>query len=232
MTALLPNLRYERKFLAERMSLAEVLAVVRRHRAMFREPYPPRIVNNIYLDSPVLGDYYDHVQGVANRTKLRIRWYGPCGTTLDAPVLEHKIKRGAVGGKLAHPLPSIRLDGKEPHSVIQAVSNCPQAPDGLGAVASGRMPSLVNRYQRRYFVSADGRFRLTVDWDLHFADFRRFAADGTSRRADFAVIIELKYPTSCAGGAAAAMANALPFRLARCSKYVLGINRLSSGALV
>ncbi len=231
MTTVPSNLRYERKFLAERMTPAEVLHIVRRHPAMFREPYPPRSVNNVYLDTPALGDYHDHVRGVANRAKLRIRWYGPSGVTLDEPVLEHKLKRGLVGGKVSHPLPLIRLAAGEPLSVTDAVRNCPEAPATLRAAARSRIPSLVNRYQRRYFVSADGHFRLTVDWDLQFADFRRFAAGGPFSAADFAVIIELKYSPACAGSAAAVVANSLPFRLARCSKYVLGIERLSRGTL-
>ncbi len=220
-----------RKFLAGRMSPAEVLGFVRRHPAMFREPYPPRGVNNIYLDLPALGDYHDHVQGVANRAKMRIRWYGPCGVTLDEPVLEHKIKRGIVGGKVSHPLPTLHLKADEPLGVIEAIRNCPEAPARLRVVGDGRIPSLVNRYQRRYFVSADGHFRLTVDWDLQFADFRRFASNETLFSADFAVIIELKYPPSYDDSAAAAVANMLPFRLTRCSKYVLGIEYLSCGRL-
>ncbi len=226
-----PNPRYERKFLAGRMSPAEVLGMVRRHPALFREPYPPRSVNNIYLDSPVLGDYHDHIQGVAHRAKMRIRWYGPCGVTLDEPVLEHKIKRGLVGGKVSHPLPTLHLRADEPLGVIEAIRNCPEAPGMLRAVGGSRIPALVNRYQRRYFVSGDGHFRLTVDWDLQFADFRRFAANGALYSADSAVIIELKYPPSHADSAAAAVANSLPFRLARCSKYVLGIEHLSCGRL-
>ena len=110
MTPFPPNLRYERKFLAGRLSLAEVLALVRRHPALFREAYPPRSVNNIYLDSPALRDYHDHIQGVACRSKTRIRWYGSCGVSVERPVLERKIKQGAVGGKLSHPLPAMAWD--------------------------------------------------------------------------------------------------------------------------
>jgi len=93
------------------------------------------------------------------------------------------------------------------------------------------MPTLVNRYQRRYYVSADGSFRLTVDWDLQFSGFARFAADGSFSAAGPSVILELKYAPRHADLAADAVSNALPFRLARCSKYVLGVQRITSGAL-
>ncbi len=55
MAPLLPNPRYEKKFIARGFTLAEVLARIRLHPSAFREAYPPRIVNNIYLDSPSRG---------------------------------------------------------------------------------------------------------------------------------------------------------------------------------
>src|SRR5437879_6346363 len=99
------NPRYERKFLPQEFALAEVLTLVRRHPAMFREVYPPRFVNNIYLDSPGRSDYHDHVAGVPNRSKTRVRWYGAPSGHIAMPVLEQKVKHGHVGGKLSHGLP-------------------------------------------------------------------------------------------------------------------------------
>ena len=45
----------------------------------------------------------------------------------------------------------------------------------LRTAAGLLVPALVNRYQRRYYVSADGSYRLTVDWGLQFARLVRFA---------------------------------------------------------
>jgi hypothetical protein len=89
-------------------------------------------------------------------------------------------------------------------------------------------PSLLNRYQRHYFQSADGRFRLTVDSDLQFAAARQAQGMGVSFCPPAApVVIELKFGLAEAEYAAPAT-NALPFRLARCSKYVLGVARLAA----
>ncbi|HWH71058.1 MAG TPA: VTC domain-containing protein, partial [Candidatus Sulfotelmatobacter sp.] len=107
MQAALPNLRYERKFVAEGFTPAEVLARVRRHPGAFREVYPPRVVNNVYLDSPSRRDYYDHINGAANRTKTRVRWYGPQFESAERPTLERKLKRGLVSGKAGHALPKL-----------------------------------------------------------------------------------------------------------------------------
>jgi hypothetical protein len=225
------NLRHERKFTPYAMSLPDVLALIRRHSALFREVYPPRSVNNVYLDSPALGDYHDHVQGVAVRAKTRVRWYGSCSIALDQPALEHKIKRGPVGGKIGCRLPSLQLAADRPHEIVKTIRNCADVPAMLRAVGAVRLPSLVNRYRRRYYLSADGRFRLTVDWGLQVVGFRRFLAGEAFSAAGPAVIVELKYATCDAGPDAAAVANAFPFRLIRCSKYVLGIERLATGPL-
>lgn len=89
-------------------------------------------------------------------------------------------------------------------------------------------PSLLNHYQRCYFQSADGRFRLTVDSGLQFAAARQAQGMGVTFCSPAApVVIELKFGLAEAEYAAP-VTNALPFRLARCSKYVLGINALAA----
>ena len=70
------DLRHERKLLPAGYALPEVLALIRQHPSGFHEVYPPRWVNNLYLDSHSLDDYHDHVTGLAERSKSRIRWYG------------------------------------------------------------------------------------------------------------------------------------------------------------
>jgi len=226
MTMLPPNPRYERKFLAYGLSLAEVWVAVRRHPAMFREIYPARAVNNIYLDSSGLRDYFSHVSGAASRVKTRIRWYGQLNGHIEKPTLERKIKRGLVGGKVAHPLPALFLNGCVARRVLDSVLDRAEMPEVLRWALREMHPCLLNRYQRQYWLSADGRFRLTVDSDLQFFGVRTGTVAATaSRPRNPAVIIELKFDPRHAEYAGL-VTNALPFRLARCSKYVLGVESL------
>lgn len=222
--------RYERKFIARGISLAEVLAMVRRHPAHFREVYPPRAINNLYLDSPGLKDYHDHVCGAANRLKTRIRWYGPLHGRVLQPTLEQKLKRGQVSRKLSRSLPPLHVNGGLPRTALEAALDSAGLPDRLRAGLRQLEPALVNRYQRRYYESADHRLRLTVDSDLEFLAPSRAAntvwQPVAGRPHD--VILELKYAPDHAD-AAAAVTNHLPFRMERCSKYVLGIEQLRRG---
>lgn len=226
MIPMLPNPRYEWKFVADGLVLAEVLALIRRHPAAFREAYPARFVNNIYLDSHGRSDYYDNIVGVANRSKTRVRWYGPPSGQIAKPVLERKLKRGLISGKLTHALPGFAVNGGPIQPLLKAVFHAALLPERLRSDLCQLEPSLFNRYRRYYFLSADGRFRLTVDTDLQFG--RASASNGLrATLTPFArtLILELKFGATEAEQADR-VTNSLPFRLARYSKYVLGIGRL------
>jgi len=228
MSLLPPNPRYERKFVTDALTLHDVLALVRRHPAAFRETYPARSVNNLYLDTPDFGNYLDHVNGVAHRTKTRIRWYGAWCGRIAAPTLERKLKRGLVSGKISHTLSPVAINGSVSRPELEAAFDSANLPERARSALHYLQPSLLNRYQRHYFESADHRFRLTVDSDLQFAAARPTHGTGVAFCAPAAtVVIELKFGLAEAD-AAARVTNVLPFRLARCSKYVLGINRLAA----
>ena len=227
MIPLPPNPRFERKFLAEGLGLAEVLALVRRHPAAFREVYPPRGINSLYLDSPDLRDYRDHVNGIALRAKTRIRWYGPWAGHIEAPSLERKFKHAHVSGKASHRLPPLAMSGHAWSPGLEAAFDSADLPLLTRAALRHLQPSLLNRYERHYFRSADGRFCVTVDSGLQFAPARQAQGLGICFGPPTALlIIELKFGLGEAEDAAT-VTNALPFRLARCSKYVLGINALA-----
>ena len=228
MTTLPSNPRYERKFVTDRLALSEVLAVVRRHPAGFRETYPTRSVNNLYLDSPEFSDYRDHVNGVAHRTKTRLRWYGVWSGCIASPTLEHKLKCALVSGKASHRLPPLSMNGHVSKPELEAAFDSANLPALARSALHHLQPSLLNRYQRHYFQSADGHFRLTVDSGLQFAAARRAQGMGVSFCPPAAiVVVELKYGLAEAEYAAP-VTNALPFRLARCSKYVVGITSLAA----
>ncbi|HOB97222.1 MAG TPA: VTC domain-containing protein [Verrucomicrobiota bacterium] len=222
----LANARFERKFLPSGLSVAETIALVRRHPALFREPYPERVVNNVYFDTPDLRHFHDHVGGTARRFKVRIRWYGDFGGAIAQPRLEFKLRRGTVSGKEGYPFPPFELNGHFPRGVLEAAWHGDALPEQARLRLHGVQAVLGNRYRRRYFCTADGAVRLTVDWGLEFIDLRGVRASLRPLSGqDHGVIVEVKYADACAADAAAVTA-CFPFRLVRCSKYVLGVQRL------
>ena len=220
-----PNARYERKFIADGFALPEVLALVRRHGAVFREAFPPRIVNNLYLDSPDLRDYRDHINGVARRSKTRVRWYGVGNDATASPVLERKLKYGLVSAKVSYPLPTMKA--AVAGSALPELFDCADLPPLTRSSLRHQLPCLFNRYRRHYFQTADARFRVTVDSNLQFADAsRNHGSQPYFGPPAPTLVLELKFGLADAD-AASMVTNALPFRLSRCSKYVLGLNRLA-----
>ncbi len=223
MAASLPNPRYERKFVIQGLSLAEILAIVRRHPSAFREAFPPRMVNNVYLDSPPLNDFHDHVNGIGKRSKTRVRWYGTWEGNIEKPVLERKLKWGLLGGKTASALPPIHLNGEGVRPPLGRAFANADLPESTRARLPFLKPTLCNRYRRHYFVSADGCFRLTVDSDLAFG-----APGPRAPQPDQAfgepVVLELKFAPE-QSEKVEVVTNAFPFRMRRCSKYVMGIER-------
>jgi len=222
-----PPLRYERKFIPRGHTLGEVFAIIRKHPALFHETYQARAINNIYFDTPGMGDYQDHVNGAADRTKTRIRWYGPLLTHTERPVLETKNKRGLVGRKHGYELPSFRFDGDTLRPDLQVLFDRAKMPGAVRAQLLHRHPTLVNRYYRRYFLSADRLFRLTVDSEMEFHRICTIAGElSPAAPCVPPVVIELKYGLSAADRAAS-ITNYIPFRVERCSKYIIGLQSTS-----
>ena len=90
------------------------------------------------------------------------------------------------------------------------------------------VPVLLNRYQRDYFGSSDGRLRLTVDRRQRYSAFRRVGGGAPTVWLHLdEVVLELKYAVGDDELAAHAT-QAFPFRLARQSKYVRGVDMITS----
>ena len=226
MNTVTEEFRHERKLLPAGYALQDVLALIHQHPAGFHEPYPPRWVNNVYLDSHGLDDFHDHVTGLAIRSKSRIRWYGDLRGSIPKPIFEQKLKRGTVSEKRSYAVPPMALNGNLDEAQLRDLLGEFETQNPLHRCLEYRHPCLINRYHRHYFLSGDGRIRLTVDSDLLF-----YTPDNTATALaspapdDFAVVIELKYAPE-ESDYAADIANWFPCRVVRCSKYVLGIEAI------
>lgn len=208
-----PELRYERKFRVEGCSLAEVLQLIKLHPAGFKTLYPERQINNIYFDTPDLVTYRENVNGQQYRKKYRVRWYGETKGQNSTPQFETKIKAAEVGTKEIHPVEGFDLVN---------ISGVTAAVNRQTLYARQLIPSLLNAYQRAYFISHDKRFRLTVDWDLRYHNLRVHPNFHRFLTRDAAIILELKYAREDDTDATW-LVQKLPFRQSKHSKYVQGL---------
>lgn len=218
-------MRYELKILFSPGAQSEILHRLASSSWMLREIYHQRQVNNIYFDTLEYSDYLASVNGRDFRKKFRLRWYGPLYGPAD-PTLEMKYKRGWEGGKHSCPLPSFFLETLDIHPYFQDLRQklpqfSPEDQAVLGELLS-RNPVLVNCYQRRYFLSANEKFRLTLDEEMSFYDYFHCQNQGGPVSQDPKVLLEVKfdpqdYPE------AILLLDELQYRVHKNSKYVNGM---------
>ncbi len=221
------NYRYERKFVVPTtFSTTEIEQSIKQNTFLFREVFYQRKINNIYFDTENYNDYFDNVLGVSNRKKIRIRWYGDTFGEIKNPVLEIKIKKGVVGDKWSYKLQPFTLNESFSNKTIQQVFKNSGLPLPILESVKHVFPTLLNSYERKYYLSANNKFRVTMDFDLLYykinRNFNKFFAKPAT---DINKIVELKYGLE-SDNMASAVSTQFPFRLSKNSKYVNGINTI------
>lgn len=208
-------MRYERKYRLEGVSVPAIRQLLRLHPAAFRTQFPDRQVNNIYFDTPVLTTFHQNAAGEEVRKKFRVRWYGTDLHATGKPRLEIKYKQSELGGKQVWPLTTFDLDdlrglSEQVHHILQ------HQPAGF------LQPTLLNSYSRSYLISHDGRFRLTIDYDLRYHSLLKSPRFRCYHVQDAAIVLEIKYEAEDDADVGH-LTQQLPFRQSRHSKYVNGL---------
>lgn len=220
-----PEFRYERKFLIEDLNQNQVESIIKIHPALFNEIYYERYINNIYLDSPNMQSYLDNVDGISDRLKTRIRWYGEMQGQINNPSLEFKIKSSYCIKKTSYSLDKFIIDDNLSSQIIKDAFNSSDLPDNVRAELLSLTPMIMNRYRRKYFLSACGNFRLTIDSSMDFYKFNQLSngfIPSTREKSKNHIVVELKYPVE-KDTEASKLAALFPFRMTKNSKYVNGI---------
>jgi hypothetical protein len=214
--------RRERKFPLAPFSTAEALALLRLHPACFRRAFPERTVNSLYLDGFGRACALEALEGVSRRRKLRIRWYGELFGPVERPRLELKLKRGYLGSKLVRPLAPFVVGPAFATAQAQALFDRADLGPALRLAVKGSRLSAVVSFRRAYFVSADGRFRATLDHELRAAPLDGRFGVFPPPLAGPSPLIELKYDAAHEEDAAALCAW-FPSRATANSKYLVAL---------
>ncbi|PIE86343.1 MAG: hypothetical protein CSA05_01085 [Bacteroidia bacterium] len=219
------NKRYERKFVVDSIPKETIELIIKQHRACFSQIYQERSINNIYLDTHNFMFYLDNNFGKGQRKKVRIRWYGDMLGKIAKPVLEFKIKLGAVGDKLSFRLKPFDVNRNFTKEHLRKVFLESDLPAWVIEDVLPLEPKLLNKYSRKYFLSADKNFRTTIDFNLQYFQIGKynncFIKGATDEKG---TIVELKYKYD-KDNLAELISNGFPFRLTKSSKYVNGIEK-------
>ncbi len=217
--------RYEKKFVIRELEDYEIEKIIKQHPVAFSEIFYKRRVNNIYFDSMDMDYYNDNLSGTSDRLKIRIRWYGRLFGEIK-PLLELKIKRNELGRKISFPLKPFKFDREFSLEFFKKVLDKSDIQKWIVEEFKTHYPSLLNCYDRKYFISADKKYRATIDTNMKFFRIKNrnnlFLERINEKNTK---ILELKY----AGKdykKAEHITQHLPFRVSRSSKYISGINVL------
>ena len=209
-------MRYERKYKIEGLTVHQIIQILILNPIGLKPLYEPRQINNIYFDTEAFSSFKNNVDGIAQRKKYRVRWYGNLESSVQAPRLEIKTRNNELGDKISYDLKPFSLD--DISDLIKEVNtNCPEAGRNLQA-------KLFNSYYRYYFVSPDAKFRITLDTDLEYSPILNSNLKKNHFYKDHqSLILELKYD-SIYDDQVDEILRFIPFRRTKNSKYVSGVD--------
>ena len=190
-------LRQEKKYF---ITVQDILAIEKKlEKAMLQDKYNGAqgyMIRSLYFDTPDDNDYYEKLDGIELRRKIRLRNYDPNG---DFAMLEMKQKQGELQKKRS--LRVMREDAQRliagEYSVLLRYDE-PFAAELYGLME--RMcyrPKTVVEYRRKAFVARENRIRVTFDsgisaTETHFDIFDTQLA--TAPVLDpFHAVLEVKY---------------------------------------
>lgn len=174
-------MRFERKYFVE--NLAESLNVKRylltESILKFHTAFPNRNINSIYFDDIQNTSFYENIDGLFHKIKLRVRWYNQDPSKC---YLEIKTKEGDRGNKLIHPFQTSytaqRTVMEELSKNRELLSLFPQLKDCtdstfLRLITEKNKAVSFNSYNRAYLKSNICNARLTIDTKLFFLNLRK-----------------------------------------------------------
>ncbi len=184
--------RFERKWLFKSNNFLALINTLIRSNLFFRTQYPLRKVNSIYFDTHDYISIRQNLDGVSNKKKIRIRWYGN-KNIITNPVIEIKSKKGfetkkeSIGIK---ELDNLKLSNLENLEIIKEKLNTKLKTKKI------IYPILTTHYEREYFVSLNGKIRATVDYNLKSIFLSNSSQIDIVKNFKNICILELKYSTN------------------------------------
>tara|TARA_Y100000389_G_C17457962_1_gene519486 strand:- start:1461 stop:2132 length:672 start_codon:yes stop_codon:yes gene_type:complete len=192
----------------------------------FHEIFNKRHVNNIYFDDLNLQCLMANLHGDSNRFKIRLRWYD---NNLDNLFFEIKIKKNIFGYKKIYKIKDLFIyHGISKNSLINSIEKkLPK--DFNNRFNRFKFIQLVNSYDRRYYLSSDKKFRITIDKNIQTFDQRKNDVLNLTHKffSQDKMVVEIKCQ-KLDQKKIITLFNDFPLRASKNSKYVDG-QRLSLG---
>lgn len=219
--------RYEVKFISSIENLESLKMLLKSNSLCFKQHFENRQVNNMYFDDLNLKRYYDSEEGISIRSKLRLRWYKKIFPISFQPKLEIKEKYGLLNSKKTFLLKKYNFNDfmQTPKNfVIQDAKNVENSVFFMENLIDN-FPTIMNSYQRYYYISKNNKIRATIDYDLKYLNVNKFSFYQNNFLNDL-IVLEIKFDENDYNIANTFITN-LPLRVKKFSKYVVGVKTIN-----
>ena len=204
--------RYERKYLIRNVDLPSFLYEI--YNNHFFEVFKERRINNLYYDDIDFNSLMDNTDGLSEREKFRIRWYGNTFENSNKQ-FEVKSKSEFLNTKKVFKIGKYKIkDFNDFNSSFENLCSYLRInePNLLFHIENKSL-KVFNTYLRKYFLSRDKEIRITIDDDL---EFYSPLTKSVFRESD--IVVEVKYNNDINF-----LYNFNQLTLCKYSKYVKGI---------
>lgn len=181
--------RFERKWVFRSKNYLSLINSLLRSDLFFTNQYPNRKVNSIYFDDLNFSSIRENLDGVSNKKKIRVRWYGK-KNILTKPQLEIKSKKGAETTKKNYSMNQLNNLKFTDYTNLEKINDLVN----LKVKSKKIIKSLLStHYEREYFVSNDSKIRATVDYNLQSIYLNNLSQLNIIKNFNKVCILELKY---------------------------------------
>ena len=206
--------RFERKWIFENSNIEAIKIAILRSKLLFSEIYSTRVVNSVYFDDSKCTSIIQNLDGLMDKVKYRIRWYGN-KNIINKPQLEIKSKKGFISSKEIINLEiknNISFDFEGLNKIKNLIFEYKRSKTNL-------QPILSTHYSRMYFLSSNKKIRATLDTNLRSSLLYGYTNYDFKRNFN-KIILELKYNQEFDEYVRKNIKNISP-RISRNSKYIV-----------
>ncbi len=181
--------RYERKWIINHQDFNQTFIALKRSNFFFQKQYEDRNINSIYFDDNFFSSIKQNLDGIAEKKKYRVRWYGS-EKIINNPIFEIKSKKGFLVKKKHFNLD--KFDNNSETNDKNYITKLYNYLNKNFKFKNEIKPILSTHYLRSYFISSNELIRATLDRNIKSQLFAKFQ-DKNLYKGLNNIVLELKY---------------------------------------
>ena len=215
--------RIERKWTYNNVNNLILYNALLRSNFFFSVHYPKRKINSLYFDDLNYSSINENLDGVSEKKKYRIRWYGS-KNKLNNPIFEIKSKKNYESFKRLINLKKLNNLFIFKHENLNFVKEFLNNQYRFNKII---YPVLTTHYDREYLISNNGLIRATLDYNIQSVFLKENNDLNINRNYYSNTILEIKYDVNLDKYVRENLKN-ISSRLSKNSKFVNSALTISS----